>query len=130
MARVTVEDCMEVVDNNRFKLCILAAKRAKAVSLGARMTVPQDNDKYPVIALREIAEGTIDIQHLEESIVQNLQKTGKTDSTDGEFVNSELAMDTIEETEFVEFDVDVAPADDLTFDEDVSFEDDNLDIED
>ncbi|MFV9875024.1 MAG: DNA-directed RNA polymerase subunit omega [Rickettsiales endosymbiont of Dermacentor nuttalli] len=131
MARVTVEDCMEVVENNRFKLCILAAKRAKAVSLGARMTVPQDNDKHPVIALREIAGHTIEVFHLEESIIQGLQKQGKSDNADGEFVISDVTMGMIEETDFIDFNVNVAPVEDnMSFGDDVSFDDDNLDIKD
>ena len=58
MARVTVEDCIEKVPN-RFELVLLAARRAREISAGASLTVPRDNDKNPVIALREISEETL-----------------------------------------------------------------------
>ncbi len=73
MARVTVEDCVTKVPN-RFELVMLAAQRARAVSAGAQLTVERDNDKNPVVALREIAEETIDRKELEESLVRGLQK--------------------------------------------------------
>lgn len=63
MARVTVEDCLEKVDN-RFDLVILAAKRARQLTGGADPTVPLENDKMTVVALREIAEGTLDLVDL------------------------------------------------------------------
>ncbi|MBF0455999.1 MAG: DNA-directed RNA polymerase subunit omega [Magnetococcales bacterium] len=63
MARVTIEDCLEKVDN-RFDLVILAAKRARQLTSGAEATVPLDNDKMTVVALREIAKDTIDLQEL------------------------------------------------------------------
>ena len=55
MARVTVEDCIDII-NNRFELVMLASQRARSLSSGAELTVERDNDKNPVIALREIAE--------------------------------------------------------------------------
>ncbi|HEX9568704.1 MAG TPA: DNA-directed RNA polymerase subunit omega [Rhodospirillales bacterium] len=73
MARVTVEDCVTKVPN-RFKLVMLAAQRARAVAAGAQLTVERDNDKNPVVALREIADETIDLEELEESLVRGLQK--------------------------------------------------------
>jgi len=73
MARVTVEDCVTKVPN-RFELVMLAAQRARAVSAGAQMTIERDNDKNPVVALREIAGETIDLKELEESLVRGLQK--------------------------------------------------------
>jgi DNA-directed RNA polymerase subunit omega len=63
MARVTVEDCLEKVDN-RFDLVILAAKRARQLTGGVEATVPLENDKMTVVALREIAAGTIDLEEL------------------------------------------------------------------
>jgi DNA-directed RNA polymerase subunit omega len=63
MARVTVEDCLENVDN-RFDLVILAAKRARQLTGGAEATVPLENDKMTVVALREIAEGNLDLEEL------------------------------------------------------------------
>ena len=60
MARVTVEDCIEKV-NNRFDLILMAAHRARMIAAGAQITVSRDNDKNPVVALREIGDGAIDI---------------------------------------------------------------------
>lgn len=65
MARVTVEDCLEHVDN-RFELVIKAAKRARKISIGADPLVPMENDKPTVIALREIAQGLLSQEHIEE----------------------------------------------------------------
>jgi DNA-directed RNA polymerase subunit omega len=73
MARVTVEDCVEKVDN-RFELVMVAAQRARDISSGAKETVDRDNDKNPVIALREIADTTIDLDEIEEKLVLGLQK--------------------------------------------------------
>lgn len=65
MARVTVEDCLEHVDN-RFELVLTAAKRARKISIGADPLVPMENDKPTVIALREIAQGLLSKEHTEE----------------------------------------------------------------
>jgi DNA-directed RNA polymerase subunit omega len=65
MARVTVEDCLEHVDN-RFELVIKAAKRARKISIGAEPLVPMENDKPTVIALREIAQGLLSQEQMEE----------------------------------------------------------------
>ena len=73
MARVTVEDCVDKVPN-RFDLVLLAAQRARDISVGAPETVDRDNDKNPVVALREIAEGTVSLDVLQESLVTGLQK--------------------------------------------------------
>lgn len=73
MARVTVEDCVLQVPN-RFDLVMLAAQRARDISAGAELTIERDRDKNPVVALREIAEKTIELEHLAESIVLGLQK--------------------------------------------------------
>ena len=71
MARVTVEDCIKIVDN-RFELVMLAAQRARSLSSGAELTVDRDNDKNPVIALREIAEKNIELDELEDWFGQRL----------------------------------------------------------
>ena len=63
MARVTVEDCIDII-NNRFELVMLASQRARSLSSGAELTVERDNDKNPVIALREIAESKIDLEEV------------------------------------------------------------------
>lgn len=73
MARVTVEDCIEKV-TNRFELVLLAGHRARLVSQGAPVTVDRDNDKNPVVALREIAEETIDKEDLKEDLVHSMQR--------------------------------------------------------
>ncbi len=73
MARVTVEDCVLKVPN-RFELVLLAAQRAKNISAGAPLTVEQDRDKNPVIALREIADETINLPDLETALVTGMQK--------------------------------------------------------
>ena len=65
MARITVEDCIERV-SNRFELVMLAAKRARQISLGAAPMVAEENDKPTVIALREIADGHIDANYQDE----------------------------------------------------------------
>ena len=72
MARVTVEDCIEKIDN-RFELVMIAAQRARSLSSGAELTVERDNDKNCVVALREIADETIEIKQIEEDLVQGLQ---------------------------------------------------------
>jgi DNA-directed RNA polymerase subunit omega len=73
MARVTVEDCILQVPN-RFELVMLAAQRARAVSAGAALTVDRDNDKNPVVALREIADKTVELDQLRQSVVNGLQR--------------------------------------------------------
>ncbi|HEY5819690.1 MAG TPA: DNA-directed RNA polymerase subunit omega [Mesorhizobium sp.] len=73
MARVTVEDCIDKVDN-RFELVLLAGHRARLISQGAQITVARDNDKNPVVALREIAEETLSPGDLKEDLIHSLQK--------------------------------------------------------
>ena len=73
MARVTVEDCIEKV-NNRFDLILMAAHRARMIAAGAQITVHRDNDKNPVVALREIGDGAISPEDLHEDLIHSLQK--------------------------------------------------------
>lgn len=73
MARVTVEDCVDKVEN-RFNLVLLAAHRARMISTGADLTVDRDNDKNPVVSLREIADETISPDDLKEELIHSLQK--------------------------------------------------------
>ena len=73
MARVTVEDCILRVPN-RFELVLTAAQRARDISSGGRLTVDRDNDKNPVVALREIAESTVPLEALQNALVQGLQQ--------------------------------------------------------
>jgi len=72
MARVTVEDCVDKVPN-RFDLVMLAAHRAREISSGSEITVPRDNDKNPVVALREIAEETLTADQLREAAIESHQ---------------------------------------------------------
>ncbi|GIK96715.1 MAG: hypothetical protein BroJett029_09240 [Alphaproteobacteria bacterium] len=83
MARVTVEDCVQKIPN-RFELVMLAGQRARDVSAGAPLTVDRDNDKNPVVALREIADETIDLDSLRTSLVQGLQKHVEVDEPEEE----------------------------------------------
>ncbi len=73
MARVTVEDCVDKVDN-RFELVLLASHRARQISQGGQITVDRDNDKNPVVALREIADETLSPGDLKEDLIHSLQK--------------------------------------------------------
>jgi DNA-directed RNA polymerase subunit omega len=83
MARVTVEDCVDKVEN-RFELVLLAAHRARLVSSGASLTVDRDNDKNPVVALREIADQTIAPEDLKEDLIHSLQKYVEVDEPEAE----------------------------------------------
>jgi DNA-directed RNA polymerase subunit omega len=73
MARVTVEDCVLKVPN-RFELVLLAAQRAREISSGVPLSIDRDDDKNPVVALREIADETVGLPHLKESLVRGMQK--------------------------------------------------------
>jgi DNA-directed RNA polymerase subunit omega len=83
MARVTVEDCVLKVPN-RFELVLLAAQRARDIAAGAPLTVEKDNDKNPVIALREIADETVGLDHLQNAVVRGMQKTVEVDEPEEE----------------------------------------------
>jgi DNA-directed RNA polymerase subunit omega len=85
MARVTVEDCIDKVDN-RFDLVLLAGHRARMISSGAQITIERDNDKNPVVALREIAEETISPGDLKEDLIHSLQKYVEVDEPEAESV--------------------------------------------
>jgi DNA-directed RNA polymerase subunit omega len=83
MARVTVEDCVDKVDN-RFELVLLASHRARMISSGGQPTVERDNDKNPVVALREIAEQTVQPDDLKEDLIHSLQKYVEVDEPEPE----------------------------------------------
>ncbi len=83
MARVTVEDCVDKVEN-RFDLVLLAAHRSRMISAGSPATLPRDNDKNPVIALREIAEETVAPGDLKEDFIHSLQKHVEVDEPEAE----------------------------------------------
>lgn len=81
MARVTVEDCVEVV-NNRYELVLLAAQRARDIAAGASITIARDNDKNPVVALREIAGRSIDLDEVRDHIVNGVNRMGDLNEED------------------------------------------------
>ena len=86
MARVTVEDCIDKVEN-RFELVMVSAQRARRLSNGAELTVDRDNDKNPVVALREIASETVEVPVLKEELIRNRQKVIHTAEDDEELVD-------------------------------------------
>lgn len=94
MARVTVEDCVKIA-KDRFELVVLAAERGKRIGSGAPITVDRDNDKDGVVALREIAQGTISIESLRESLAMRMQKLHKIDAieNDDEVLDEDIAED-------------------------------------
>ena len=73
MARVTVEDCVVKVPN-RFDLVLVAAQRAREITAGAPLTLDRDDDKNPVVALREIAEETVAVDRLQDQLIRGMQK--------------------------------------------------------
>jgi DNA-directed RNA polymerase subunit omega len=83
MARVTVEDCIDKVEN-RFELVLLASHRARMISSGSQITVERDNDKNPVVALREIADTTVSPGDLKEDLIHSLQKYVEVDEPEPE----------------------------------------------
>jgi DNA-directed RNA polymerase subunit omega len=83
MARVTVEDCVLRVPN-RFELVLLAAQRGRNLGAGAPLTLDRDNDKNPVVALREIADGTVELSELENSLIRGLQKVVESDEPESD----------------------------------------------
>ena len=85
MARVTVEDCIDKVDN-RFELVLLAAHRARLISSGAPLTIDRDRDKNPVVALRETADEAISPDDLREQLIHSLQKYVEADEPEAETV--------------------------------------------
>lgn len=78
MARVTVEDCVTKVPN-RFELVLMAAHRSRQISSGAPLEVERDNDKNPVVALREIADEKLTPDALREAVVRGMQRHVETD---------------------------------------------------
>ena len=85
MARVTVEDCIDKVEN-RFELILIASHRARMISSGAPITVERDNDKNPVVAFREIAETTLSPEDLMEDVIHSLQHHVEVDEPESEVV--------------------------------------------
>lgn len=140
MARVTVEDCVEVV-NNRFELVALAAERAKNIAAGAAITINRDNDKNAVIALREIAEATVSVDYLRETLIQNNQRYASPEpevdpvseddsqeSSEGDVPNSSVSEASAQEA--VEDVAALSGKGDITETDGFSFGDDNLEVDD
>ena len=110
MARVTVEDCVDKIPN-RFELVLLASHRARTISAGAQIAVQRDNDKNPVVALREIADKKIAADDLREDFIHSMQKYVEVDEPEAEAVpliaasktgdDSEVAFDRMSEEELL-----------------------------
>ncbi len=83
MARVTVEDCVDKVPN-RFQLVLLASRRSRTISAGSPITIERDNDKNPVVALREIAEQTVSPEDVNEDLIHSMQKYVEVDEPEPE----------------------------------------------
>jgi DNA-directed RNA polymerase subunit omega len=86
MARVTVEDCVQKIPN-RFELVLLAAQRARNLSRGEELTIDRDNDKNPVVALREIADETIGLDKLEGDLMKSLSRAPEPEPADEEVLD-------------------------------------------
>ena len=97
MARVTVEDCIEKI-NNRFELIIVASQRARELSNGAPIEVERDDDKNPVVSLREIASGSVTQADLQERFIRTLQKINPNESEEEEFSKEDEFAAYINET--------------------------------
>ena len=98
MARVTVEDCVDKV-NNRFELVLIASHRARGMSAGAELLVERDNDKNPVVALREIADKKLVPADVREDLVGSLQKQVDIDEPEEEMLMTPLAAPSADGTE-------------------------------
>jgi DNA-directed RNA polymerase subunit omega len=92
MARVTVEDCVNKIPN-RFDLVLLAGHRARTIAAGAQIAVPRDNDKNPVVALREIGDGRLSPGDLREGLIHSLQKNVEVDEPEIETAPPMVAPD-------------------------------------
>ena len=92
MARVTVEDCIDKVEN-RFDLVLLASHRARMVSAGQEITVDRDNDKNPVVSLREIADDVVDAEELRETLIGTLQRVDERSEAEEEAETLALLAD-------------------------------------
>jgi DNA-directed RNA polymerase subunit omega len=116
MARVTVEDCVLKIPN-RFELVLIASQRARDVASGAPITLERDNDKNPVVALREIADETINLEQVKNSLIKGMQKHVEVDEPEEE---KDLDLDTRT------WPVDIAPEEGKG-DEEIADEDEELD---
>jgi len=92
MARITVEDCIEKI-NNRFDLVVFAVQRGREISAGDQITVERDNDKNTVVSLREIAESTVDVKELKENLILSMQKQIVEEENENEDETEEVISD-------------------------------------
>ena len=133
MARVTVEDCIEIMPN-RFELVVVAAQRAKQIASGAPLTVDRDNDKDSVVSLREIAEGSVLADKLMEEIINNFcrkQAPEQFEATPfGDEMNDEMARLTEIRAEFNENQKMVDLSEEVENADGMSFAEENVDPED
>lgn len=118
MARVTVEDCMEIVPS-RFELVVLAAQRAKEIASGAKVLIDKDDDKGPVIALREIASKKIDHATLKDSVIRKYMNLPQIEESE----------DLPEEEDLLEMQKDMANAFQPSDSQGMSFEDEETEAE-
>ena len=95
MARITVEDCIEKI-NNRFDLVVFAAQRGREISAGDQITIERDNDKNTVVSLREIAESTVDVKELKENLILSMQKQIVEEENENEDETEEVISDSAE----------------------------------
>lgn len=91
MARVTVEDCVDKVPN-RFELVLLAAHRAREIQSGSALTIERDNDKNPVVALREIAEETQSAEQLRERLIESNQTQIEVDEPEEDQMSDQMGV--------------------------------------
>ena len=103
MARVTVEDCVDKIPN-RFELVLLASHRARTISAGAQIAVDRDNDKNPVVALREIADKKVIADDLREDFIHSLQKHVEVDEPETEVVPALVSSATSDASGDIQFD--------------------------
>ncbi len=96
MARVTVEDCVDKVEN-RFELVLLAGHRSRMISNGSPLTIDRDNDKNPIVALREIADETVSPEDLYEDLIHSMQKYVEVDEPEPEMEAIEAGAPTVDE---------------------------------
>ncbi len=123
MARVTVEDCIREVPN-RFDLVLLASQRARQISAGSPLTINRDNDKNPVVALREIADRTVSLEELQEGLINSLQK-----HMPGEEPEEEVMQFIAEEQSYAGETQHQTEIESLALDDEISDDEEDIDVE-
>ncbi len=127
MARITVEDCIDLIPN-RYELVIIAAQRAKDIASGAPLTLERDNDKDSVVSLREIAEKTVSIENLKEEVIESYSGLRPFERIDNRPRGQDVDMaseveDDIEDHQFKDNSAQLAKSG-------MSFIDENIEVED